>query len=124
MFKPVGRPVPLNLTRKQAGTRRCPLCGGAKLTVLESRPRSEGLEVRRRIGCLTCRGRFTTVETIMTTDGGSPPMDPRTAYHFQCLYSRLSVADRRAVTRIMRAFQRVGNEDDDGTAEPGPAASV
>jgi len=120
MSTPTDRSVPLNLlTRKREGTRRCPACGAQTLNVLESRPRSDGLEVRRRIGCTTCRRRFTTVETIIIVGDSGPPIDPRSASHFQRLYASLSSADRKAVTRIMRAFKSVGKDDDDGTGAAG-----
>lgn len=111
------RPIPARLRRVKPGGRRCPSCGNLSVIVIDSRPRGNGGEIRRRLGCQTCGLRFTTVESLVTMDYAGMVIDPRAAIHFQQLYASLSSADRRAVTRIMRAFKSVGNDNDDGTAD-------
>ena len=41
---------------------KCPNCGCADTDVFDSRPKSDGSEIRRRRKCLGCDGRFTTIE--------------------------------------------------------------
>ena len=41
---------------------RCPHCGSIADVVLDSRPRKDFAETRRRRKCLQCKGRFTTIE--------------------------------------------------------------
>jgi transcriptional repressor NrdR len=44
---------------------RCPYCGQDNDRVLDTRIQKEGEVIRRRRECLNCKGRFTTVETLM-----------------------------------------------------------
>lgn len=44
---------------------RCPFCGTDNDRVLDTRIQKEGEIIRRRRECLQCKGRFTTVETLM-----------------------------------------------------------
>ncbi len=46
---------------------KCPACGYFDSKVIDSRPVSEGNSIRRRRECLECQKRFTTFETIETT---------------------------------------------------------
>jgi len=43
---------------------RCPTCGHNEDRVLDTREQKEGDAIRRRRECLSCRTRFTTVETL------------------------------------------------------------
>lgn len=59
----------------------CPICKSENTKVLETRVQKEH-EIRRRRECLDCRGRFTTVETLLIRypyvikkDGGREPFD-------------------------------------------------
>jgi transcriptional repressor NrdR len=60
----------------------CPFCSADDTKVIDSRLVSEGLQVRRRRECLTCRERFTTYEAaelvmprIIKQDGSREPFD-------------------------------------------------
>lgn len=46
---------------------KCPACGCTESKVVDSRPSPEGNSIRRRRECLECQKRFTTFETIETT---------------------------------------------------------
>lgn len=46
---------------------KCPACGYFDSKVIDSRPVAEGNSIRRRRECLECQKRFTTFETIETT---------------------------------------------------------
>ena len=46
---------------------KCPICGYFDSKVIDSRPSTEGNSIRRRRECLECQKRFTTFETIETT---------------------------------------------------------
>ena len=46
---------------------RCPACGFPESKVIDSRPIEEGNSIRRRRECLSCQKRFTTFETIEST---------------------------------------------------------
>lgn len=46
---------------------KCPACGCTESKVVDSRPSPEGSSIRRRRECLECGRRFTTFETIETT---------------------------------------------------------
>ncbi len=43
---------------------RCPFCGYDDTKVLDSRPREDGVVIRRRRVCPSCGKRFTTLETM------------------------------------------------------------
>ena len=43
---------------------KCPACGFPESKVIDSRPIEEGNSIRRRRECLSCQKRFTTFETI------------------------------------------------------------
>lgn len=43
---------------------KCPFCGAPESKVIDSRPIEEGNSIRRRRECLSCQKRFTTFETI------------------------------------------------------------
>jgi transcriptional repressor NrdR len=43
---------------------KCPFCGFTESKVVDSRPTEEGVSVRRRRECLSCRKRFTTYEIV------------------------------------------------------------
>lgn len=47
---------------------RCPYCGSADSQVKDSRPAEEDQAVRRRRGCTSCGGRFTTFERVQLRD--------------------------------------------------------
>lgn len=47
---------------------RCPYCGGSDTAVKDSRPAEEDTAVRRRRGCDSCGGRFTTFERVQLRD--------------------------------------------------------
>jgi len=47
---------------------RCPYCGSADSVVKDSRPAEEDTAVRRRRGCTSCGGRFTTFERVQLRD--------------------------------------------------------
>ena len=47
---------------------RCPYCGTADSVVKDSRPAEEDNAVRRRRGCNSCGGRFTTFERVQLRD--------------------------------------------------------
>lgn len=46
---------------------KCPACGYYDSKVIDSRPSTDGNSIRRRRECLECQKRFTTFETIETT---------------------------------------------------------
>ena len=46
---------------------KCPYCGCAESTVVDSRPTDEGERIRRRRECFNCSKRFTTYEIVETT---------------------------------------------------------
>ena len=46
---------------------KCPVCGYPESKVIDSRPIEEGNSIRRRRECLACQKRFTTFETIEST---------------------------------------------------------
>lgn len=46
---------------------KCPACGCIESKVVDSRPSPDGNSIRRRRECLECQRRFTTFETIETT---------------------------------------------------------
>ncbi len=46
---------------------KCPSCGYFDSKVIDSRPSTEGNSIRRRRECLVCQRRFTTFETVETT---------------------------------------------------------
>jgi transcriptional repressor NrdR len=61
---------------------RCPHCGASDSRVLDSRPHSNGAEIRRRRACDRCGKRFTTVERwerkpllVVKKDGRREPFD-------------------------------------------------
>ncbi len=43
---------------------KCPACGYPDSKVIDSRPISEGVSIRRRRECLVCKKRFTTFEMV------------------------------------------------------------
>ena len=43
---------------------RCPFCGHGNTRVQDSRPIEHGEAIRRRRGCMKCRKRFKTYETV------------------------------------------------------------
>ena len=43
---------------------RCPNCSNDDTKVLDSRPISDGMAIRRRRECLQCKRRFTTYERV------------------------------------------------------------
>ena len=45
----------------------CPLCHHDDTEVLDSRPKSDGSEIRRRRNCKKCGGRFSTIERPQET---------------------------------------------------------
>jgi transcriptional repressor NrdR len=47
---------------------RCPYCGSADSQVKDSRPAEDDQAVRRRRGCTSCGGRFTTFERVQLRD--------------------------------------------------------
>lgn len=47
---------------------RCPYCGSANISVLESRDSEDGEVTRRRRECLKCKKRFTTYERVEQID--------------------------------------------------------
>ncbi|MGM9632677.1 MAG: transcriptional regulator NrdR [Eubacteriales bacterium] len=46
---------------------KCPSCGYFDSKVIDSRPSADGNSIRRRRECLECQRRFTTFETVETT---------------------------------------------------------
>jgi transcriptional repressor NrdR len=44
---------------------KCPFCGHENDRVLETRVHNEGQQIRRRRECLECRGRYSTVESVV-----------------------------------------------------------
>jgi transcriptional repressor NrdR len=46
---------------------KCPQCGYEESKVIDSRPMEENQSIKRRRECLKCQARFTTYETIETT---------------------------------------------------------
>ena len=43
---------------------KCPFCGFEESKVIDSRPTDEGVRIRRRRECLSCKKRFTTYEVV------------------------------------------------------------
>ena len=43
---------------------KCPFCGYEESKVIDSRPTDEGVRIRRRRECLSCKKRFTTYEVV------------------------------------------------------------
>ena len=63
---------------------RCPFCGTANDRVVDTRPRKDGREIRRRRVCSSCGRRFVTVETVqdktlyvIKSDGRREPYDTK-----------------------------------------------
>ncbi|MDR0347121.1 MAG: transcriptional regulator NrdR, partial [Coriobacteriales bacterium] len=61
---------------------RCVSCGYPESKVIDSRPSDDGLSIRRRRECLSCKGRFTTYERhneapliVIKNDKSSEPFD-------------------------------------------------
>ncbi len=61
---------------------KCPFCGHQEDKVVDSRASAEGLAIRRRRECLSCRKRFTTYEhveeqrlMVIKKDGRREPFD-------------------------------------------------
>jgi len=50
------------MTTKRGGV-QCPICGGTKRKVVESRPQLN--EIRRRCVCENCSSKFTTIEKLI-----------------------------------------------------------
>ena len=46
---------------------KCPYCAHSEDRVLDTREQKEGSVIRRRRECLSCKARFTTVETLILT---------------------------------------------------------
>lgn len=44
---------------------KCPFCSHENDRVLETRNHNEGVQIRRRRECLECKGRYSTVESIL-----------------------------------------------------------
>lgn len=44
---------------------KCPYCGKDEDRVLDTRIQKEGENIKRRRECLQCKGRFSTIETVM-----------------------------------------------------------
>ncbi len=89
---------------------QCPLCKSQDVKVLETRVHKEH-EIRRRRECISCLGRFTTVETLLVRypyvikrDGAREPFDPqklRKGIQLACLKRPVSLPQIEAiVTRI------------------------
>ena len=57
------------MTDERSGNIACPHCGSVENTVKDSRG-GAGDRIRRRRHCLKCRGRFTTIETILHAEKG------------------------------------------------------
>jgi transcriptional repressor NrdR len=62
---------------------KCPSCGTTEDRVLDTREQRDGVSIRRRRECLSCKQRFTTVETlqlsfplIVKKDGRREPFSP------------------------------------------------
>jgi transcriptional repressor NrdR len=88
----------------------CPICKSENTKVLETRVQKDH-EIRRRRLCLECRGRFTTVETLLVRypyvvkkDGGREPFDAqklRRGIQLACLKRPVSLpAIEELVNRI------------------------
>lgn len=89
---------------------QCPFCKSENTKVLETRVQKEH-EIRRRRQCLDCRGRFSTVETLLVRypyvikkDGAREPFDAqklRRGIQLACLKRPVSLpAIEEMVTRI------------------------
>jgi transcriptional repressor NrdR len=78
---------------------RCPYCEHAESKVIDSRESKNGLRVRRRRECLSCKRRFTTYEKIeeipymvIKKDGSRQPFDGQ-----KLLQGMLKACEKRPV---------------------------
>ena len=78
---------------------RCPYCEHAESKVIDSRESKNGLSVRRRRECLSCKRRFTTYEKIeeipymvVKKDGSRQPFDGQ-----KLLQGMLKACEKRPV---------------------------
>ena len=79
---------------------KCPHCGHPDSKVIDSRPADEGVSIRRRRECLSCRRRFTTYETVeslpllvIKKDGSRQVFDKN-----KLLGSMLKACEKRSVS--------------------------
>ncbi len=100
---------------------KCPLCGHSENRVLDTRLFRES-EIRRRRECLSCKGRFSTVETLMVSfpfvlkkDGRREPYNKeklRRGIQIACKKRPVSIAQIEAmVSRISKWVQGQGEKD-------------
>lgn len=104
---------------KQPTGRACPSCGGHKVVVADSRPRPTDNVIRRRLHCIDCKYRFTSIERLDRAREASE----LTLGQLRELWISLRPDMRRTAATILRAMQSVGNDDEDEAADTGPTAT-
>ena len=101
---------------------QCPFCNSPDTRVIDSRLAEEGTQVRRRRGCETCNGRFTTFEKAQLTmpsiikRGGDPqPFSEaklRRGFESAC-YKRPVLPEQieHAIDNIERKLRQTGERE-------------
>jgi len=93
---------------------RCPYCEHAESKVIDSRESKNGLSVRRRRECLSCKRRFTTYEKIeeipymvVKKDGSRQPFDGQ-----KLLQGMLKACEKRPVplAKLEEVVEEVENK--------------
>lgn len=101
---------------------RCPYCGHEDTQVRDSRAAEEGVAIRRRRGCSSCGGRFTTFErvqlrdiTVVKNNGEKEPFDRDKLFRSMLVPLRKRPVAREkldtAVTGIVRQMESIGENE-------------
>ena len=88
---------------------QCPFCGFSESKVIDSRPSDEGVSIRRRRECLSCRKRFTTYEiversplVVVKRDGSRQAFDKN-----KLIGSMLKACEKRSVA--LQDLEKIAN---------------
>ena len=79
---------------------KCPYCGYKESKVIDSRPAEEGSSIRRRRECLSCAKRFTTYETVVSTE-----------YIGELVMDKLRAVDEVAYVRFASVYRQFKDID-------------
>ena len=92
---------------------RCPYCGARHSRVVESRTADDGLAVRRRRECGSCRKRFTTYERVTSApiyvrkrDGAIEPFDRSKILRGVMTACRQRPVKPEAIEKLVEAVER------------------
>ena len=92
---------------------RCPYCGTRHSRVVESRTADDGLAVRRRRECGSCRKRFTTYERVTSApiyvrkrDGATEPFDRSKILRGVLTACRQRPVKPEAIEKLVDAVER------------------